>query len=183
MARHIAVLLVLLAVLIVFFGVQADNRLVGLDEEMNGKWARIETVLQQRYDLIPNLVNAIEGNAAQERGLFEEINLHCSQWNAAKTVDAKVVVAGQIEGALARLLAVAENNPGFKADRNLSALRDELAETEKSIDVECRRFNEAVREYNVAIRRFPTNFFAGLLGFRGNKAYFGTVAASKPLQP
>jgi LemA protein len=179
MSRQIGIVLIVILVLLVFFGVQAYNRLIKLDADVNNKWAQIETVLQRRYDLIPNLVNTVKGYATHERELFEEITRQRSQWSAAKTTDAKAAAATQLESTLARLMVVVENYPNLKANQNFLALQDELAGTENRIVVERRRFNEAVREYNVAIRLFPTNLFAGLLGFHGNKNYFEAAGEAK----
>lgn len=156
------------------------NKLVNLDENAGTAWAQVETVLQRRYDLIPNLVNTVKGYAAHESGLFEEITRLRSQWGEAKTTDQKAEAATQMEGALGRLMVVVENYPELKANQNFMALQDELAGTENRISVERRRFNEVVREYNMAVRRFPANLFAGLFGFDPKKSYFeATEGAEK----
>ncbi|HRZ13041.1 MAG TPA: LemA family protein, partial [Kiritimatiellia bacterium] len=103
------------------------NKLVNLDENAGTAWAQVETVLQRRYDLIPNLVNTVKGYAAHESGLFEEITRLRSQWGEAKTTDEKAAAATQMEGALGRLMVVVENYPELKANQNFMALQDELA--------------------------------------------------------
>ncbi|HSA18349.1 MAG TPA: LemA family protein, partial [Kiritimatiellia bacterium] len=90
------------------------NKLVNLDENAGTAWAQVETVLQRRYDLIPNLVNTVKGYAAHESGLFEEITRLRSQWGEAKTTDEKAAAATQMEGALGRLMVVVENYPELK---------------------------------------------------------------------
>ncbi|MBP7831031.1 MAG: LemA family protein [Kiritimatiellae bacterium] len=156
------------------------NKLVNLDENAGTAWAQVETVLQRRYDLIPNLVNTVKGYAAHESNLFEEITRLRSQWGEAKTTDQKAEAATQMEGALGRLMVVVENYPELKANQNFMALQDELTGTENRISVERRRFNEVVREYNMAVRRFPANLLAGLFGFDPKKSYFeATEGAEK----
>ncbi|MCF7838539.1 MAG: LemA family protein [Candidatus Marinimicrobia bacterium] len=158
------VILVLVLVFgLAFMGVY--NRLVGLDESCSRAWADVETVLQRRFDLIPNLVNTVKGYASHERELLEEVTRLRSQWGAAREPAARQQTAGLLEGALGRLMVVVENYPDLKANQNFIALQDELAGTENRISVERRRFNEAVQRYNTAIRRFPASIVAGLRGF------------------
>ncbi|HOM99131.1 MAG TPA: LemA family protein [Acidobacteriota bacterium] len=165
----IAIVLVLLVVIVVFVGTY--NRLVTMEESVDGAWAQVETVLQRRYDLIPNLVNTVKGFAQQELQVFTEVTRLRSQWGEARTVEEKTAAAGQLEGALSRLMLVVERYPELKSNQNFLALQDELAGTENRIAVERRRYNEVVRAYNTAIRRFPTNIVASLFGF-ASKPYF-----------
>ena len=148
------------------------NRLVVLDENVNSAWAQVETVLQRRYDLIPNLVNTVKGYAKQEAGVLTEVTRLRSQWSQAKTPAQKAQAATALEGALGRLMVVVERYPDLKSNQNFLALQDELAGTENRVAVERRRYNEAVRAYNAAIRRFPANIVAGLFGFQRREAYF-----------
>ncbi|GAB4250911.1 MAG: LemA family protein [Acidobacteriota bacterium] len=165
----IAVVVVGLIVVVSLIGTY--NRLVTMEETVDGAWAQVETVLQRRYDLIPNLVNTVKGYAQQEQQVFTEVTRLRSQWGQAQTVEEKARVAGSLEGALSRLLLVVERYPELKSNQNFMALQDELAGTENRIAVERRRYNEAVRAYNTAIRRFPTNLVAALFGFT-EKPYF-----------
>lgn len=152
--------------------VGVKNKLVRLDEGINESWAQVETVLQRRFDLIPNLVNTVKGYARQESGVLEAVTSLRSQWGAARTVDEKVAAAGQLEGALARLLVVSENYPELKSNQNFIMLQDELAGTENRIAVERRRYNESVRAYNTAVRQFPGSLVGGLYGFAKRDVYF-----------
>ena len=141
------------------------NKFVGLQEGVDAQWANVETVLQRRFDLIPNLVNTVKGFAEQEKGIFTEVTRLRSQWASAGTPDEKVGVANQMQGALGRLMLVAENYPDLKSNQNFLALQDELAGTENRISVERRRYNDSVRAYNTAIRKFPGMIIANLFGF------------------
>src|SRR5258706_3386027 len=114
-------LLIAAIVMAVVFGgwvMSVNNSLVALQEQMKGSWAQVETVLQRRYDLIPNLVATVKGYAKHESGVLEEVTRLRSQWGAAKTSDAKVEAANQLEGALSRLMVVIEEYPDLKANQN-----------------------------------------------------------------
>ena len=159
-------------------GFAAYNTLVQRQEGTRESWAQVENVLQRRYDLIPNLVSTVKGYAAHERGVLEEVTRLRSQWGEAKTVDEKVGAAQRLEGALGRLMVVIERYPDLKANQSFLALQDELAGTENRIAVERRRYNEAVRNYNVAVRGFPSNLVARLTGFAPSTAYFEAAAGA-----
>jgi len=155
-----------------------NNRLVALDESRKAAWAQVETVLQRRYDLIPNLVATVKGYATHEKETFENIARLRSQWSAATTVEEKAKTATEMEGALARLLVVAENYPELKASQNFQNLQIELAGTENRISVERQRYNETVKAYNAIVRQFPTAFIASFLGFKVSDAYFNASPAA-----
>jgi LemA protein len=166
------IVVVIIAVVLVGWGISANNRFVTLNENVNGGWAQVETVLQRRYDLIPNLVNTVKGYAKHESAVLEEVTRLRSQWGAAKTSDDKVAAANQLEGALGRLMVVVEKYPDLKANQNFLALQDELAGTENRIAVERRRYNETVQAYNTAVARFPGSIIAGFRGFHRRDVYF-----------
>jgi len=159
--------------------IAVGNRLVALHENAQTAWAQVETVLQRRYDLIPNLVATVKGYAKHEKGLLEEVTRLRSQWGAARTVDEKVKAAGQLEGTLSRLLLVAEQYPDLKANQGFRDLQHELAGTENRISVERQRYNEAVRAYNTAVRQFPGSLVAGIRGFSADATYFEAAAPAK----
>ena len=169
--KGILIALVVIVVIGVAMAISTKNNLVTQEETVNTAWAQVETVLQRRYDLIPNLVNTVKGYATHEKSLFEEIARLRSQWGEAKTTDAKAATATQLEGALGRLMVVVENYPELKANQNFIMLQDELAGTENRISVERQRYNGAVRTYNLVVRRFPSSVFASMFGFKA-KPYF-----------
>jgi len=170
---------VLLVLVLLLSTVGIYNRVVTLREGVDAAWAQVETGLQRRYDLIPNLVNTVKGYAQHEKGLLEEVTRLRSQWGNAASVDEKVKAAGALEGTLSRLLLVAEQYPDLKASQNFRDLQYELSGTENRISVERQRYNEAVRAYNTAIRRFPGSMVAGLCGFSADKAYFEAASPAK----
>ncbi len=161
------------------WAVSLNNGLVSSQEDVTKSWADVETVLQRRYDLIPNLVNTVKGYASHEKDLFEEITRLRSQWGKAGGVEEKAQAAGRLEGAIGRLLLVAENYPDLKASENFRGLQHELAGTENRITVERRRYNDALRAYNTKVRQFPASVIAGLRGFTPNDAYFEADAKAK----
>jgi LemA protein len=135
----------------------------------------VETVLQRRYDLIPNLVNTVRGFADQEQEVLTEVTRLRSQWGEAGSPNEQAVAAGQLEGALGRLMVVMESYPELRSNQNFLALQDELAGTENRIATERRRYNDSVQEYNTAIQRFPTFIIANLTGFQ-MRDFFDAVA-------
>lgn len=178
MSKVVAILILLLLVAAIiggaFFvvGVGAKNQLVKLDEEINGQWAEVETVLQRRYDLIPNLVSTAKGYAQHESGVLEEITRLRSQWGASRLPEDGVPAAVGMESALARLLMVTERYPDLKANANFLALQAELTATEDKIATARGHYNEAVRSYNIAVRSFPNSAFASRFGFAKREVYF-----------
>jgi len=155
------------------------NGIVSKQETITAKWAQVENQLQRRNDLIPNLVNTVKGYAAHEKSVFEDITAARSQWAKAGTVDEKVKAAGVVDAALSRLLLVVENYPNLKADQAFMKLMDELAGTENRIAVERMRYNEAVRDYNITVRKFPGNIVAGMFGYKVATEYFKAEEKAK----
>ncbi|MCA9055061.1 MAG: LemA family protein [Planctomycetaceae bacterium] len=164
--------LVVVALAIGGWFVSVNNRLVGLDEGVKTQWAQVETVLQRRFDLIPNLVNTVRGYAEHEEEILTRVTELRSQWGAARSVDEKAAAAGELEGVLSRLLVVAENYPQLKADQGFRDLQVQLEGTENRVAVERQRYNETVREYNTAVRQFPGSIVAGFRGFAPKESYF-----------
>lgn len=163
-------LLIVVIVAMGFAGIY--NSIVSKHEDITAKWAQVENQLQRRNDLIPNLVNAVKGYAAHEKTVFENVTNARSQWAKAETLEEKVKAASSIDTALARLLLVVENYPNLKADQTFLKLMDELSGTENRIAVERMRYNEAVRDYNITVRRFPGNIIAGMFGYKVATEYF-----------
>ena len=151
-----------------------------MDENVTGKWANVETQYQRRADLIPNLVNTVKGYATHEKETLEGVVAARSQATQIK-VDAEDLTPeklaeyqkaqGAVTSALGKLLAITENYPDLKANQNFLELQAQLEGTENRIAVARTRFNDATRQYNVTIRRFPANLIAGMFGF-DQKAYF-----------
>lgn len=152
------------------------NALVKLDQSVNQSWAQVQNVYQRRADLIPNLVNTVSGAANFEKStLIAVTNARASVGrvqldpNKAPTDAAQLekfqAAQGQLGNALSRLLVVSERYPDLKANQNFLALQAQLEGTENRISVERGNFNTTVQAYNTAVKTFPTNIFAGMLGF------------------
>jgi LemA protein len=171
--------ILMIAIVVGMWFVSTGNEFVALQENVHTAWAQVETVLQRRFDLIPNLVNTVKGYAKHEKDVLEEVTRLRSQWGSAKTVDEKVQAAGQLEGTLSRLLLVAEQYPALKADANFRDLQYELSGTENRIAVERQRYNDVARAYNTAVRQFPGSIVASLRGFAANAAYFQAASTAK----
>ena len=157
------------------------NTLVRMDEGVKAAWAQVENQLQRRYDLIPNYVETVKGYAKHEKEVFVRVTEARSKVAGAGNISEKIAANNQLSSALARLLVVVERYPELKANTNFIRLQDELAGTENRIAVERRRFNEAVRVYNVKIRSFPTTLIAGMFGFE--KATFFEVPKERQEAP
>ncbi len=172
----LAILGIVAAVVVVLgiFMVGKYNRIQAMDESVDAAWAQVETVLQRRYDLIPNLVNTVKGYAAQEQNVLTEVTRLRSQWGEARTNTEQAQVASQLEGALSRLMVVVERYPELRSNENFLALQSQLEGTENRIAVERRRYNEALRDYNAFVRRFPNN----LLGSR-REGYFEAASGAE----
>lgn len=179
----VSVVLVLVVIILVVVGIMfafsfgSYNSLVSLDEGVNTQWANVESKLQRRFDLIPNLVESVKGAMSQEKEVFTAIADARAKMAGAKTTTEKVEASNQLEGALGRLLVVTENYPELKSNQNVTALMDELAGTENRISVERDRYNEVVKKYNSTIRRFPSNIFAGMFGFEKRPYFEATEGA------
>ena len=154
------------------------NQFVPLDEGVKSSWAQVENQLQRRLDLIPNLVETVKGYAKQEKDVLVEVTNARSRVGGANTVPDKIAANNELSGALSRLLVVVEKYPELKSNENFLRLQDELAGTENRIAVERKRYNDAVKNYNVAIRSFPANLLAGMFGF-DKAAFFEAPAAAK----
>jgi len=155
------------------------NGIVTKHETITAKWAQVESQLQRRNDLIPNLVNSVKGYAAHEKTVFEDVTNARSQWAKASTMDEKVKAAGVVDAALGRLLLVVENYPNLKADQTFLKLMDELSGTENRIAVERMRYNESVKDYNISVRMFPGNIIAGMFNYKPATEYFKAEEKAK----
>ncbi|MFB9859697.1 LemA family protein [Salinicoccus siamensis] len=154
------------------------NQFVNLEEEVNQQKSQIETQLQRRGDLIPNLVSTVQGYASHEEEIFTDIAEARSKLSGSENVEEMAEANNDMTSALSRLLAISENYPDLKADSQFTGLRDELAGAENRIAVARKDYNEAVQEYNKNTRTFPGNMVAGILGFN-EKPYFEAEESSK----
>lgn len=163
-----------LLVLLVFWGCGSYNKLVGEDENVKKVWGNVQTQYQRRADLIPNLVSTVKGEANFERGTLNDVinararatsvNVNPEDLTPEKLQQFQQA-QGQLSQALGRLLVVTENYPNLRANDAFRGLQAQLEGTENRINVARNDFNTAVNSYNVKVRTFPTNIFAGIMGF------------------
>ncbi len=176
-------LIAVVAIVLIFFSTFSFlkgtyNTFVTLDETVKASWAQVDNQLQRRYDLIPNLVETVKGYARQEKEVFIKVTEARSRVGGATKIPDKIKANNELTGALGRLLVVMERYPDLKSNQNFMRLQDELAGTENRIAVERRRYNEAVKTYNVKIRSFPENLLAGVFGF-AKATFFEVPEAAK----
>jgi LemA protein len=140
------------------------NRVITMEEDVNGKWAQVENQLKRRYDLIPNLVETVKGYAKHEKEIFENIAQARTQYFQAKGLKSQIESANRLEGALSRLLLLQERYPDLKANQSFLRLQDSLEGTENRIAVERKRYNDSVQRLNTYIRTFLGRLYALLAG-------------------
>lgn len=184
------ILLVFVAVLLILGAGACNtyNKMVGLEESVDQSWGEVETQYQRRADLIPNLVNTVKGYATHESQTFEKVtearakatsitlNVNdLTEENLAKYQQAQ----NELSSALKSLLAVSENYPDLKANQNFEDLQVQLEGTENRIATARTRYTRQVKDYNVAIRRFPSNIFAGMFGFSAKPQFAAEESAAK----
>jgi LemA protein len=166
------ILLLALAVVVIY------NRLVRLRNRTENSWAQVDVQLRRRYDLIPNLVEAVKGYASHERATFEEVTQARTAAQQAQGVEEQAKAENVLTAALGRLFAVAEAYPELRATENFQQLQGQLAEVEQNIVISRQVYNDAVLSYENALETVPTNIVAGMFNFRP-RAYFETEDATR----
>lgn len=168
-------------VVIVLWVVGSYNSLVSGNQTVTSSWAQIDTQLQRRFDLVPNLVETVKGVAKQEQEVFGKIADARSKYAGATTQDQKVAAAGEYESAIARLLVITENYPQLKSSEAYVGLMTQLEGTENRIAVARKDYNDAVATWNARVARFPGVIVAKIFGF-DSKEYFKVAdgAAANP---
>jgi len=165
---YIVLILVALAALWVW---ASFNSLIRSQESVKNAWAQVETTYQRRIDLVPNLVNTVKGSADFEQSTLTAVTQARTQWLAAPTRQDKLAAAQGMESALARLLVSVEAYPQIQSTQAFKDLMTQLEGTENRINQARRDYNDAVKEFNIAVRVFPRNVIAGLFGFDQEKPF------------
>ena len=159
---------VIVAAVLLVYGTFAGtyNRLVQSNQQVNAAQAEVETQLQRRFDLIPNLVESTKGVLTQERTVFGDIAKARTQYAGTQPGSPeRVQAANQYEGAIGRLLVIVENYPVLRSSETVQGLMRDLAATENQVAFARRGYNTAVQSYNTMVQTFPTNLLAGTFGF------------------
>ena len=180
MKKSTIVIIVVVVILVAIIAglVSNYNGVVSLSEEVDNKFATIDTMLQRRADLIPNLVNTVKGYTNQEQAVIDSVTDARAKLAGANSVGEKANADQELSTALSNLLVVVENYPDLKSSQNFINLSDELAGTENRIATARKDYNDAVKEYNTKIKRFPTNIVSGMFGY-GEKGYFQASEGSE----
>lgn len=181
MKKGLSFLLIILAIILIIAVpiIGGYNNLVALDQVASSAESNIDTQLQRRSDLIPNLVNTVKGYAAQEKAILTDIANARSRLAGAKTVEEQANADSELSNALSRLLVVVENYPDLKSNQNFRDLAVQLEGTENRITIARQDYNTAVTAYNTKRRRFPTNLLASLFGFEEKPLYKASEGAKE----
>lgn len=172
--------IIVVLVLLGLWAFSSYNGLITERENVDTAWRQVETQYQRRFDLIPNLVNTVQGSADFEQETLTAVTEARTQWlnaNAEGDRDAQVAAAQQTESALARLLVTVEAYPQIRSTDAFRDLMAQLEGTENRISVARRDYNEAVRDYNLLVKRFPGNIMAGVFGFEDEPGFQSTEGA------
>lgn len=179
----IALIIVVVCIFAIFTAYKNTyNSFVTLDENVSAEWAEVQNQYQRRYDLIPNLVSTVKGYASHESEVLTQvsearasaggqINISEDVLNNPEAFAKYQQIQDNLGASLQRLLMVTEQYPDLKADQNFLALQDQLEGTENRIAVARKRFNDAVKEYNIKIRKFPGNIIANMSGFDKKQSF------------
>jgi len=180
--RNLVFRISLLLVLGIFFYSCGYNTMQKNEEEVFNAWGNVESSLQRRADLIPNLVEVVKGYAAHERETLEAVinarakatavHISAADLGKAEAMQQLQSAQGELSSALARLMVVVERYPDLKANQNFLDLQNQLEGTENRINVARQRYNQAVEKFNFSIRKFPNSLTNSLLLHLERKEYF-----------
>jgi len=162
---------IVIAVVLLFL-IYLYNSLIRLRMRVSNAWSQIEVQLKRRYDLIPNLLEAVKGYMKHEKSVLENVTKARAALVSGSMED-KAKASNQITQALKSIFAVSESYPQLKANENFQHLQEELSGTESKIAYARQFYNDSVMSYNEALQVFPKNFFAKLFGFAA-KEFFET---------
>jgi LemA protein len=184
------IVVVVILLIIVGKGIGTYNNIIALEEGVKTQWAQVENTYQRRFDLIPNLVSTVQGEANFEKSTLTEVMDMRSRMGGTIKLDESLMndeaalkrfqeMQGTLSGALQRLMAVSENYPDLKSNKSFQELRVQLEGAENRIAVERKRYNETVQAYNTTIRQFPTNLVAGFAGTSPKALFSADTGASQ----
>jgi len=185
--------IVVLGIILLVTLIGGYNHLTGLSQGVDSQWAQVQNVYQRRLDLIPNLVQTVQGAANFEKSTLEEVTQARAAAegtgvdpNTAPTDPAKLAqfqaAQERLGAAVVHVLAVAENYPQLTATQNFTDLQAQLEGTENRISVERGRYNDTVQAYDTAVRSFPAVIYAGAMGFQTKPYFAAATAAQTPPQ-
>ena len=160
------IIVIVILVLILLYFISTYNMLVTLRNKVKDSWSQIDVMLKNRYDLIPNLVETVKGYAKHEKETLDAVIEARSKAVSAKTTEEEMKAAGEVEGALGKLFALAESYPDLKTNTNFLKMQEDLREMEEKIRYSRQFYNDAVLSYKNKLEMFPSNVVAGIFGFK-----------------
>ena len=182
------IIIIVAIVIVAIWAITGYNGLVSQDETVANSWANVEAAYLRRADLIPQLVNTVKGYANHEKTTLDAVVSartkatqmtvsvdDLSEENIQKFQEAQ----GEVGAAIGRLLAITESYPELKANENFSELQAQLEGTENRINEVRKKYNDAVKTYNISVRRFPNNILSGMFGFERKAEFKAEEGASK----
>ena len=183
-----SIIIIVVIAIVAIWAITGYNGLVSQDETVANSWANVEAAYQRRADLIPQLVNTVKGYANHEKSTLDAVVSartkatqmtvsvdDLSEENIQKFQEAQ----GEVGAAIGRLLAITESYPELKANENFSELQAQLEGTENRINEVRKKYNDAVKTYNISVRRFPNNILSGMFGFERKAEFKAEEGASK----
>ena len=170
---------IVLAAILVFYLFTGYNSLSNMREDVTGKRSNIDTLLQRRNDLIPNLVATVKADSKQEKDLIAEVTEARARLGGAQTNEQKAAASDQMSNAISRLLVIQENYPDRKSNQNYLSLQNQLEGTENRISIARQDYNAVVVEYNKKRQRFPTAVLANLFGFQRAEPFQAAEGATQ----
>jgi LemA protein len=173
------IIILVVLVLLVLFGIGIYNGLVRLKVQCDNAWADIDVQLKRRYDLIPNLVETVKGYAGHEKGTLEAVINARNRAMSATGPSDKAQAENMLSGALKSLFALSEAYPQLRAIESFTSLQNSLTQIEDTVQNARRYYNAVVRDLNTKILQFPTNIFAGMLGFKQREFFEVTSTAER----
>ncbi len=159
------ILLIIILLVVIVAIIAMYNGLVQAKLKTENAWSQIDVQLQRRFDLIPNLVEAVKGYMKHEEEVLTKVTELRTSWASASSVSEKAELDNQLSGTLKTIMAVSENYPDLKANQNFTQLQEELRSTENKISYSRQFYNDSVTMYNTKLQVFPTNIIAGMFNF------------------
>lgn len=188
MKKSSIIIIAVIAAIVAIWAITGYNGLVNKDESVANSWANVEAAYQRRADLIPQLVNTVKGYANHEKSTLDAVvsaRTKATQMTVSvddlteENIQKYQEAQGEVGAAISRLLAITESYPDLKANENFSELQAQLEGTENRINEVRKKYNDAVKTYNVSVRKFPNNILAGMFGFERKSEFKADEGASK----
>jgi len=167
----VGVIILVIIIILIIAIIAMYNGLITSRNKANNAWSQIDVQLQRRFDLIPNLVEAVKGYMKHEESVLTKVTELRTSWANASTVGEKAKLDNELSGALKTIMAVSENYPDLKASQNFSELQEELRNTENKISYSRQFYNDSATLYNTKLEVIPTNIIANMFHFESKELF------------